>query len=81
MSAVSFAIAHVSRKPVYFRGEGCQIPDNVTGWTIHGLWPSCNGGFGPEYCNNSWPLTTSSIYDLEDKLRAQWKSFAGTASD
>ncbi|XP_051900024.1 ribonuclease T2-like [Pristis pectinata] len=52
-----------------FSPKGCQIPDQVDGWTIHGLWPSES-----IYCNKTWRLTHKDIDDLQANLSHYWPS-------
>ena len=39
----------------------CAIPSGVSGWTVHGIWPSEGSTKGPNYCDNSWPFDASKI--------------------
>ncbi|XP_069765774.1 ribonuclease T2-like isoform X2 [Narcine bancroftii] len=53
--------------------QSCTIPDDVDGWTIHGLWP-----LGFLNCNSSWHLTLKDIEDLSENLRHYWPSLTET---
>ncbi|XP_064602942.1 ribonuclease Oy-like [Liolophura sinensis] len=54
-------------------GHVCVIPQNVTTWTIHGLWPSDpKTAEGPVNCNSSWKFDERQIYTLEDDLKKFW---------
>ncbi|KAM4662992.1 ribonuclease Oy-like [Discoglossus pictus] len=48
----------------------CHIPQFVSGWTIHGLWPD-----GVTYCCNCWSLHPSQLEDLQQRLTHFWPSF------
>lgn len=48
------------------------VPEGVTKWTIHGLWPTIGTEHKPAYCNESWPFSESVIQDLLPKLERQW---------
>uniref|UniRef100_A0A8C4NC68 Ribonuclease T2 n=1 Tax=Eptatretus burgeri TaxID=7764 RepID=A0A8C4NC68_EPTBU len=56
--------------------EPCVIPDNVTFWTIHGLWPK-NG----EFCNASWPFNETKIKELVPLLKLYWPDLKGHGSE
>ncbi|KAK6181179.1 hypothetical protein SNE40_009097 [Patella caerulea] len=53
-------------------GEKCHISRNVTGWTIHGLWPSVGSSKGPAFCNNSSKFNESAIEKLLPALDVYW---------
>ncbi|XP_067682260.1 ribonuclease Oy-like [Haliotis asinina] len=60
----------------------CAIPEEVTGWTIHGLWPNSHSGNEPSDCNSSWPFNYDAIKSLESNLTAQWPNlFIDTPKD
>ncbi|ESO88824.1 hypothetical protein LOTGIDRAFT_165243 [Lottia gigantea] len=51
----------------------CNRVLNVTGWTIHGLWPS--GGSskeGPEECNKTAEFNSSAVAPLLKELQMYW---------
>ncbi|XP_046545149.1 ribonuclease Oy-like [Haliotis rubra] len=50
----------------------CVIPEEVTAWTVHGLWPNSRSGNEPSNCNSSWPFNYDDIKSLEANLTAQW---------
>ncbi|XP_043536962.1 ribonuclease T2-like isoform X1 [Chiloscyllium plagiosum] len=52
-----------------FSKHKCMIPDQVDGWTIHGLWPN-----GKESCNRTWKLAQKDIGDLWTDMRKYWPS-------
>ncbi|KAK6181175.1 hypothetical protein SNE40_009093 [Patella caerulea] len=57
-----------------YRSEGhkCHISRNVTGWTIHGLWPSAGSSKGPIFCNNSSKFNESAVEKLLPDLDVYW---------
>ncbi|XP_071079348.1 ribonuclease Oy-like [Haliotis cracherodii] len=60
----------------------CGIPEEVTGWTVHGLWPNSRSGKEPSDCNSSWPFDFDKIKSLETNLTAQWPNlFTDTAKN
>uniref|UniRef100_UPI00358F3075 ribonuclease T2 n=1 Tax=Myxine glutinosa TaxID=7769 RepID=UPI00358F3075 len=56
--------------------EKCVIPDNVTLWTIHGLWPKTGA-----FCNASWPFNETKIKELVPFLKLYWPDLQGTGSE
>ncbi|XP_074630432.1 ribonuclease Oy-like [Acropora palmata] len=51
------------------------VPEGITKWTIHGLWPTEGMEHKPVWCNSSWPFDESVIEDLRPKLEKQWRSY------
>jgi len=51
------------------------VPQGITKWTIHGLWPTLGEEHKPVFCNSSWPFDESDVKDLKPKLEHQWPSF------
>lgn len=51
------------------------VPEGITKWTIHGLWPTVGVEHKPVWCNSSWPFDESVIEDLRPKLEKQWRSY------
>lgn len=52
--------------------NACLLPPQRNKWTIHGVWPSKHGSFGPEFCNNSLRLNISALEPLKDELKKYW---------
>ncbi|XP_020368005.1 ribonuclease T2-like isoform X1 [Rhincodon typus] len=52
-----------------FSKHFCKIPNQVDGWTIHGLWPD-----GKEFCNLTWKLAQKEIGNLWTDLHKYWPS-------
>lgn len=46
----------------------CRIPANVSGWTIHGLWPQTGAS-----CR-CWPMFLSDVQEVEEELSEKWPS-------
>lgn len=60
----------------------CAIPSGVSGWTVHGIWPSEGSTKGPNYCDNSWPFDASKIQNLLPQMESQWPNlFTDTDPD
>ncbi|XP_044163167.1 ribonuclease Oy-like isoform X2 [Acropora millepora] len=57
------------------------VPEGITSWTIHGLWPTVGVEHKPVWCNSSWPFDESIIEDLRPKLEKQWPSFEKSHND
>lgn len=51
------------------------VPQGITEWTIHGLWPTVGKEHAPVFCNSSWPFDESLVEDLRPLLEQQWPSF------
>lgn len=49
----------------------CVIPDVVTTWVLHGLWPSCSNGKYPQFCTQD-KFDFSKVEDLNDRLMKYW---------
>ncbi|XP_059163706.1 ribonuclease Oy-like isoform X2 [Physella acuta] len=68
-----FAQFWPSSSCIYFEHSGCVVPEQVNGWTIHGLWPSIPGSSSqPEFCNNSMKFDEKQIEVLRPQLNVQW---------
>ncbi|ELT99500.1 hypothetical protein CAPTEDRAFT_154023 [Capitella teleta] len=50
----------------------CAIPENVTSWTVHGLWPNRNGTEGPNFCNSSVKFDFSTLKPILPELLMTW---------
>ncbi|KAK9507350.1 hypothetical protein O3M35_007226 [Rhynocoris fuscipes] len=50
----------------------CNLSNNVTSWTIHGIWPTKLGTLGPHFCNTSRPFNPEAIYGILPRLETQW---------
>lgn len=50
----------------------CNLYPNVTGWTVHGIWPTKTGTRGPVYCNKSWCFDERKILDIKPLLLELW---------
>ncbi|KAH9494822.1 hypothetical protein Btru_017900 [Bulinus truncatus] len=57
---------------IYFRESGCDVPEQVHNWTVHGLWPSRLGESQPENCNESMRFNYTLIESLRSRLDVQW---------
>jgi len=50
----------------------CVIPEAVSTWTIHGLWPTLKHTRGPYFCNHTWHFNEAEIGDLEPEMEVSW---------
>ncbi|XP_060853767.1 uncharacterized protein LOC132931782 isoform X2 [Rhopalosiphum padi] len=50
----------------------CNLPANRNQWTIHGIWPSKIGSFGPAYCNNQTAFSINSLDTIIPELHNRW---------
>lgn len=52
----------------------CFIPKNVTGWTIHGIWPGKYSSHDISFCNKSWHFNVEELQTILEKLNLEWPS-------
>ena len=52
--------------------DKCEIPDNVTGWLIHGLWPSNFDGSWPSYCDDGYKFNDEEISSIWVSITILW---------
>ncbi|PVD25866.1 hypothetical protein C0Q70_13530 [Pomacea canaliculata] len=52
----------------------CAIPDKVSSWVAHGLWPTQKGSQEPIKCNKTWKLDVNELKTLRPKLDYRWAS-------
>jgi len=50
----------------------CKIPEKVSTWTVHGLWPTHGSTEGPSFCNNASKFNPDEIADIRDQLDVFW---------
>jgi len=50
----------------------CSIAQNISTWTVHGIWPTLNGTLGPNYCNDSDKFNPAPIQPLLSQLTEYW---------
>ncbi|XP_078000846.1 ribonuclease Oy-like [Glandiceps talaboti] len=50
----------------------CRIPNGVSTWTVHGLWPSHNNISPPLYCDNSSKFDGDEVKTLFPELQQYW---------
>jgi len=66
---------YVSRWPATTSNH--SVPDNVTTFTLHGIWPTRNDGSWPQDCNSSYPFDPSQIESLVSDLWEVWYDYEG----
>lgn len=50
----------------------CLLPPLNNTWTVHGIWPTKIGTFGPENCNTTWRFDPDQISPLMSQLQTYW---------
>ncbi|XP_050425397.1 uncharacterized protein LOC126836223 isoform X1 [Adelges cooleyi] len=50
----------------------CNLPANRNQWTIHGIWPTKVGTFGPSYCNNQTAFHIEKLGSIKSDLKNRW---------
>ncbi|XP_060872142.1 uncharacterized protein LOC132946257 isoform X2 [Metopolophium dirhodum] len=50
----------------------CNLPANRNQWTIHGIWPSKIGAFGPSFCNNQTTFNLNALNTIIPELKNRW---------
>lgn len=58
----------------------CVIPDGVSTWSIHGLWPTKYGTEGPTECRNV-PFNANNIKNITGELTKFWANMYADTSD
>lgn len=56
------------------RANGNSVPTNVTGFTLHGIWPNRNDTTWPQYCTNQ-QFDIKKIESLVPVLMEVWYDF------
>ncbi|KAM4589147.1 ribonuclease T2-like [Fundulus diaphanus] len=56
-----------------YKKTQCRIPQNISSWTIHGLWP-----LHAQRCCSCWPMFLSDVQELEEELEEYWPSLLKT---
>ncbi|PWA19379.1 hypothetical protein CCH79_00018374 [Gambusia affinis] len=52
-----------------YKETQCTIPENISSWTIHGLWP-----LHVQSCCTCWPIFYSDLQEVEEELLEFWPS-------
>jgi len=52
--------------------DQCEIPANVSGWLIHGLWPTNYQGSYPSYCDDDYEFNDAEISSIWGLLAKYW---------
>uniref|UniRef100_A0A3B5M014 Uncharacterized protein n=1 Tax=Xiphophorus couchianus TaxID=32473 RepID=A0A3B5M014_9TELE len=56
-----------------YKETQCTIPENISSWTIHGLWP-----LHVQSCCTCWPIFHSDLQEVEEELLEFWPSLLKT---
>ncbi|PNF19797.1 Ribonuclease Oy [Cryptotermes secundus] len=52
--------------------HSCIFPPVKNIWTVHGIWPTKLGKWGPEYCNVSLHFNKTQLEPIEQELEQYW---------
>lgn len=52
--------------------SSCVACRNITGWTIHGLWPERDDGTWPQFCDPKNPFNINDVSDLLTQMEGSW---------
>ncbi|TMW45203.1 hypothetical protein DOY81_009717 [Sarcophaga bullata] len=55
----------------------CNLPTTKEFWTIHGLWPTKLGHFGPSFCNKTANFDVNQLEEIKDNLNEYWPDIDG----
>lgn len=58
----------------------CRINKNVTGWEIHGLWPTRNKTHEPLFCNKSSTFNLTRLRPIMADLQKYWTNLYADTS-
>ncbi|GFT42590.1 ribonuclease Oy [Trichonephila clavipes] len=58
----------------------CKIPDEVSDWSIHGLWPTSDKGY-PSFCNSSWPFDPDVLQPILHALEEKWPNIYADSTE
>ncbi|GFY79426.1 ribonuclease T2-A [Trichonephila inaurata madagascariensis] len=58
----------------------CKIPDEVSDWSIHGLWPTSDKGY-PSFCNSSWPFNPDVLQPILHALEEKWPNIYADSTE
>ena len=59
------------------KNHECTLPQQKEFWTIHGIWPTKLGHFGPSFCNKSAEFDEKQLKNIEDDLEEFWPDIDG----
>lgn len=50
----------------------CSVAQNISTWTVHGMWPTVNGTLGPNYCDDTNKFQPGPIAPILSELVEHW---------
>lgn len=59
----------------------CTLPQKKEFWTIHGIWPTKLGQFGPNFCNRSAEFNPDVLQGILDRMNTYWPDLEGASSE
>ncbi|XP_023296093.2 ribonuclease Oy [Lucilia cuprina] len=59
------------------KNHECKLPSEKEFWTIHGVWPTKIGQFGPSFCNKSADFDPNALDKIKDSLNEYWPDIDG----
>ncbi|KAM7357632.1 ribonuclease X25 [Cochliomyia hominivorax] len=63
------------------KNHKCKLPSAKEFWTIHGVWPTKFGQFGPSFCNKSADFDINQLEEIKDDLNEYWPDIDGKSND
>lgn len=58
--------------------QKCNMAENSSIWTIHGLWPDRNDGKDVQFCDKTWKFNITELEPIMDEMNLKWPSLVGT---
>ncbi|XP_073836818.1 ribonuclease X25 [Musca autumnalis] len=59
------------------KDHDCKLPAAKEFWTVHGVWPTKKGHFGPSFCNKTASFDINLLNDIKDELNHFWPDIDG----
>ncbi|XP_013112063.2 ribonuclease Oy [Stomoxys calcitrans] len=59
------------------KNHACKLPADKEFWTVHGLWPTKKGHFGPSFCNKTAKFDIHLLDEIKDRLNHFWPDIDG----
>lgn len=57
--------------------DSCRLPTDKDIWTIHGIWPTKFGTYGPESCDATLKFDLNTLQPIKDQLERYWPTIEG----
>jgi len=52
--------------------HSCRLPSLNNIWTVHGIWPTKIGEWGPQFCNSSLHFNKTQLDPIKEQLQQYW---------